>query len=133
MVYDPAPITNIQVSKIADWLANNNGNAVHPKYAALKALEEVVELCIASGADYKAIMRTVESETQKADVRSDWRIAEPPRGEELKMELGDSFACLIVVALRNSISIREVIDMCIARIERREWAPDRFGILRRPK
>ena len=127
----PDVMTQDQMAKIADWQTQNKGFPMVPKYSALKGLEEMLELCFASGSTMVEIEQVVNSESLKALNRNE--AGGIPQYSKAVEELGDVQVCLAVFAYHNNISIHDTVQDTLERIQSRSWTPDQFGILRRPK
>lgn len=59
-------IAERQPYDIARWHEESGGNFSNPSGHAIRMLREVVELCVATGADFDEIMQAVQAEIQKA-------------------------------------------------------------------
>ncbi len=120
-----------QVLDIQDWLNKNGAKFIHPKGDALKLLEEVLELCYASGALIPEIDQVYHTEMMKALRRGE------ANGEintsAIFVEVGDVIACLTAYVIKVNVDSEAATKECLKRIHSREWAPDEGGVLRRPR
>lgn len=119
-----------QVIKIGDWLRHNRGKA-SPKGGALKALEEMIELCYQAGATTEDITKVFWTESHKAYTRKeDLGIVHKTA---MKEEVGDVIVCLTALCWEHDIDGITAVDACLERIDKREWSPNAEGVLRRPR
>lgn len=120
-----------QLEEIRNWQDLNGAFHKHPSAEAQKLLEEVIELCVASGMYEDAIKETVLAELFKAKGKGE--LNQPPNNRAITEEYGDVLTC--VIAYRNKLAIRSVdsLSATLEKIRGRTWKADKNGILRRPR
>ena len=125
-------------TRVIAWAKNNgvhisNGPAGH----ALKLLEEVTELCIASGAAWGEIQRTVHNEVLKGVNRQKFNIhpetRHAPDREEMKEEVADVSICLSMYAYFSDIEEDAEVSNKLPVLEEREWVVNEDGVPTRPR
>ena len=125
-------------AKVVNWAKNNgahyeNGPAGH----ALKLLEEVTELCIASGAAWGEIQRTVHKEVLKGVERQKFNIhpetRHAPDRIEMCNELADVSICLSLYTYFTGIEEDLEVSSKLIILEDREWTANEDGVLIRPR
>lgn len=118
-------------SWVAAWRRKNGGTCEFPAAHALKALEEVVELCYAAGARTGEIYDVVGRKAHKAEDRGEnngcFNLA------AVKEECAGSLICLEVIGVACGFSLDSEAQQKIQVLESRSWAPDARGVLRRPR
>ena len=124
--------------RVIAWSKNNgahinNGPAGH----ALKLLEEVTELCIASGAAWGEIQRTVHEEVLKGVDRGKFNInpetRHAPDREDMKEEVADVAICLSLYTYFSDIEEDIEVSNKLLVLEEREWKANEDGVLTRPQ
>lgn len=124
-------MSNLQYEAVFKWGKANGRFHVHPKYTALKALEEMVELCIESGATQSDISQVLYDVVRTEAIRG--KNFGVYNYAEMTKEFGDVTVCLAAYAEDCQINTTEAIGSTLDRIASRTWTPDVNGILRRPK
>jgi hypothetical protein len=124
-------ITEIQFDEVADWLNKHGAKFIHPKGDALKLLEEVLELCFASGALIPELDLVYHQEMMKALRRGEAN-GEINR-DAIFVEVGDVSACLAAYVIKVNVDSVAAMKECLGRMYSRQWAPDESGVLRRPR
>lgn len=124
-------LTQEQLNQIKKWREEYGGHNKVPHAHALKALEEMVELCFAAGASVSEISLVVEEEMLKAKERGD--DAPGFKREAVHAELGDVLVCLGVIIVNNDYDPGSIVEHTFGVIKGRQWAPDADGVLRRPR
>lgn len=127
-------INQRQMEWIAKWQSDNGGSYQYPQAHGLKTLEECVELCLAMGASPIMIHDRVQDELTKQAIKN-------KRGYEYSSisvasmveEMADVQICLGITEIMYQLNTETAIDVKIPVLESRQWTPDAFGILRRPK
>jgi NTP pyrophosphatase (non-canonical NTP hydrolase) len=117
-------------NRAKEWRLKNNGTFNNPKAHALKALEEMVELCIAFGCNYQDMENVLQTEFVKERSKNPEKIGKLDK-EGIKEELADCIICLQVLAHETEIDLEEVVDDKWGIINERIWKPDQDGVLRR--
>jgi hypothetical protein len=112
------------------WRTQHGGHNTRPAGHALKTLGECVELCIAAGANAAEIHDTVYAEIQKALLRKEH--GEPFNYDKVCEEIADVDICLEVLCQHNIINRDKVVADKIIILGKRQWEPDKDGVLRRP-
>lgn len=126
----PNLISTSQYALVEKWLQDNGAFAGRPAPHALKCLEEVVELCIASGATEAQIDQVINTELNKASKRGEiGKVSQ----EKMAEEAGDSTVTLAAFAIHFGLNMHSVIGMILDKLAGRTWAPDEGGVLRRPR
>lgn len=127
----PGFLPRYHQARIHEWNIRDGHKPIHPKYGFLKTLEEMIELGYASGASIGDIQQVVDRETQKAIERGeDNGVFDKDKAGS---EIGDVLVSLEVFTQDNGIDGLLAVNRCFHRIASRQWSPDEFGILRRPK
>jgi nucleoside 2-deoxyribosyltransferase len=112
---------------IARWHQESGGNFTYPGGHAVRLLREVVELCVAAGADINEITRAVQAEIRKAQDRGE---RADPRA--VPSEWADCAILLKVFAhyagIREHVEIRNKLDI----LWERQWGAANSGALYRP-
>ena len=125
-------------TRVVNWAKNNgahckNGSAGH----ALKLLEEVTELCIASGAAWGEIQRTVHKEVLKGVDRGKFNINPETRHaadrEDMKEEVADVSVCLSLYTYFSDIEEDIEVSNKLPILEERKWTANEDGVLTRPR
>lgn len=116
---------------IVDWQVSHGASLVDPAFDALKALEEMLELCFKAGATQFQVMQVVNAERSKAAGRNE-DLGEFDR-VGVEGEVGDVLVCMAVLTYKLGIRSGPALAGTITRIQSRQWAPDAGGILRRPR
>jgi NTP pyrophosphatase (non-canonical NTP hydrolase) len=122
-----------QLEWVANWQEKNKGAPTHPRFMALKALEEMVELCAGAGASWDEITSTVNLELVKLYKKDE--LKGPQGGFSAKAmgeEIADVAICLAVICHNIDIDGAHEVEKKIPILEQRQWTPDAHGILRRP-
>lgn len=116
--------------RISRWHKNAGGSFVRPASHALRLLNEVVELCIASGADWAEIGDTVQGELQKAALRGELGVRKSY--DEIGLEYSD--VRILLEIYRDGMGINEelFISKKLDILDRRKWQADEHGVLWRP-
>jgi NTP pyrophosphatase (non-canonical NTP hydrolase) len=123
-------VSNGTIDRVMVWCTQHKGHQGNERGWPLKALGEMVELCIASGGNARDISSTVASELTKADERGD--IKEYPEHPHMAEEVADVLINLIVFCRLNNIDPESAVLNKLPVIEARQWKPDADGVLRRP-
>ena len=118
---------------VNNWHSVNGGHFERPAGHALRLLCEVVELCIAAGAQPAELTETVQSEMVKATSKGEWL------GEDDLINfftIGEEWAdsAILLEVFRNYAHIdgdTEVEDKHQVLLGR-DWEVDRDGVLWRP-
>lgn len=112
---------------IGRWHEESGGNFNNPAGHATRLLREVVELCVAAGADFNEITQAVQSEIRKAQDRGE---RADPRA--VPSEWSDCAILLKVFAhyarIREHVEIRNKLDILWVR----QWGAANSGALYRP-
>lgn len=116
---------------IKNWRASNGGHFRRPHAHALKALEEMIELCFASGATPLEIQQVMYAEVEKAKDKGE--NTGKFDAAHVAEELADTSLCLNVLALEAGIFVPDAVSAKIQVLESRKWRPDEDGVLRRPR
>lgn len=124
-------VSNGTIDRVMIWHTVNGGHNAHPRGTALKGLGEMVELCVAAGADAHRIAQTVADEINKAEQRSDFFEGTPDK-KEMAEEVADVLINLIVFCRLNGIDPERAVLNKMPVIEARQWQADADGVLRRP-
>lgn len=121
-----------QIEWVKNWRSSNGGHNYQPHGHALKILEEVVELCLASGAAPEEILGTANTELDKGRTKGD---IHPLHFDLIAVgeEIADVQICLAVAQIEYNLNTEAAIDTKIPVLESRTWAPDWRGVLRRPR
>lgn len=122
--HDAATLTN--------WVVNGVGDVpVRKPSVALKLLEEVFELCYASGATTDEVRIIWEDAERKA---IDQRMALGfYRHENVVDEVGDVAVTFSNYCFNVNVQPAATVNLTVNKILARSWYPDEFGILRRHK
>lgn len=125
-------IRDIDKSQLIDWqLRDGKGVPVNRAASALKALEEMLELCYAAGAVTGQVDLIVDDARRKAIERRE------ANGfyDRIKVfdETGDVVSCLTMFWYYTKIVPAETVPPTLEKIASRAWYPDEYGILRRPR
>jgi len=125
-------ITDEDRKRLVDWQVRDlKGTPVRRASSALKLLEEVAELCYAAGAMTGEIDEVIADVQNKSIERHEddgiFKIA------DVISETGDVVACLTMFTHYCRINPADTVSATLERIDGRQWHPDQFGILRRPK
>ncbi len=115
---------------VMDWYNKFGGHNTRPAGHTLKALGEMVELCIAAGANRTEISQTVNAEIDKADQRKEF--THEFNQNKVSEECADVIINLIVFTDINEIDVNKAIDDKLIILNQREWEADKDGVLRRP-
>lgn len=112
---------------IGRWHVESGGNFTYPGGHAVRLLREVVELCVAAGADINEITRAVQSEIRKAQDRGER--ADPMA---VPSEWSDCAILLKVFAqyagISEHVEVRNKLDI----LWERRWGAANSGALYRP-
>lgn len=125
-------------TKVVNW-ANKNGAHYEngPAGHALKLLEEVTELCIASGAAWGEIQRTVHKEVLKGVDRGKFNINPETRHaadrNEMCNELADVSICLSIYTYLTNIEEDMEVSSKLIILEDHKWVANEDGVLTRPR
>lgn len=117
---------------IENWVSINGGfrNKTDDTRAhSLKLLEEVVELCIASGAIAADMLRVVDTEVAKAIQKTEYGQINP---NGIGEEVADSAICLHIYAYHCRIHIADSICKKLPVLYKRDFVPNSQGVLMRP-
>lgn len=130
----PNLIGTDEYRRIQDWWWVNGGFAPDdPSAHALKILEEVVELCYASGATTTMISQIIASEIRKAEERDEATGRHNP--EAMQEEIGDVIVtvCSLVQHYPGYLDSKKSVRDVLTKLATRQWSPDASGVLRRPR
>jgi hypothetical protein len=119
-------------SEIMEWHRKQGGFGGRPAAHALRMLREMVELCIAAGANQLELDEAFYAEIAKAYDRQEFM--KPHTLQQITEELVD--VGLLAVVFRNYFiptytlenEMRRKLDVC----KLKEWQPDADGVLWRP-
>lgn len=123
--------TKEQLEWVRNWRRRHGGHYQQPAAHALKALEEMVELCFASGCSDHEVVSTVAAEIGKA--RQKGEVTKTLSRDKVAEELADVTVCLCVIAVEGSYDVPAAVAAKIPVLESREWSPDARGVLRRSR
>lgn len=124
-------VSSDHIEWIVDWQVKHGGSLVDPAFDALKALEEMVELCFQAGATPFQVMQVVNAERTKAQSRNEDLGEYNASGVE--GEVGDVLVCMAVLVAKLNIRTGPTLAKTLTKLEGREWKPDSGGILRRSR
>lgn len=124
----------IDVSNVLDeaieWHKETGGNSgTHDKAIAghaLKALEEMIELCFACGARIDEVCKVTARQC-------DAQVANPNTSEDISEEAFDTLACLAVLTHQFNIRIQAAGYAKLKVLREREWGVTTDGVLLRPE
>ena len=118
-------------SKVAQWILNHGGSAVSARADALKVLEEVLELCYASGASALDIQNAVNEGAIKAKQRDEIQTwADFARARD---EYGDVLVTLMSYAFKWNMIPDEILPVTFDKLRSRQWKANAVGILVRDR
>jgi nucleoside 2-deoxyribosyltransferase len=112
---------------IGRWHEESGGSFTHPGGHAVRMLREVVELCVAAGADSNEIMQGVQAEIRKAQERG-----ERADQNAVPIEWADCAICLKVFAHYAKINQHQVMREKLDVLWDRKWSASQGGALYRP-
>lgn len=124
-------LTQEQMEWVRKWRADNKAHNTRPAGHALKILEEVIELCYASGAHPGEIYNVFQAETEKARTREE--IKQVPHMPRMQDEAADVTITVAAFVIANNIDIQDAFRKKVPILESRTWTPDNDGVLRRPR
>lgn len=112
------------------------GKCIDPKHLhahALKTLEEMVELCVACGAQESDIRSIVDVEIQKAKTKGEFVVPnQDPQHEPIQEEIADVSICLDVLAHHAQIDTDQAKLKKLPVLLARKFSPNKYGVLKRP-
>ena len=114
---------------IARWFEDSGGSFKQPMAHSIRLLREVVELCIATGADEPMVLDAVSAELQKAYERGDFSSASGIGQAQVEEEWADSAILLKVFEHLAKINGHQVMRDKLDILWERKWAPDYGGAL----
>jgi hypothetical protein len=123
-------VSKDQGNQILNWHKRKGGFYGHPAAHALKALEEMIELCIASGALPDDVQKVVDKELVKAEQKGE--VSSSPNKYRIGEEIADTVICLVICQEVSRVSCSAEIDNKLPILYEREWQPNNDGVLRRP-
>ncbi|HYM34720.1 MAG TPA: hypothetical protein VET48_04940 [Steroidobacteraceae bacterium] len=111
------------------WHGSRGGYFGMPSAHALRLLREVIELCIASGAERGPLERVAKEELDKGEMRQELGGADH---ERIAQEWADCALLLEVFRHYSKIDSRKEIRKKLAVLYDRKWKADEAGVLWRP-
>lgn len=119
-------VTTEQQRQIMYWHMSHGGFAGSLAKHALRSLHEMVELCIASGANPSDIVTAVAKEIVKATDRGEVGKFDRDKFED---EVADTLITMVVLTSYGAAAPNEAIDAKIPILKQRTWKPDEAGVL----
>lgn len=116
---------------ITRWHVENGGNFNKPSSHAIRLLREVVELCMAAGADTNVIWQHVNDEMSRQIAKPDYNRSGNP--DDLPEEWADCQILLDVFASHAGIDRNKAVRNKSDILWNRLWKVDSDGVLWRPK
>ncbi len=123
-----------QIPPVLAWHMTNGGHNQHERSMAkhsLRALREMVELCIASGATVQEIKEEVLAEMQAQDSKGAFN--QPPTVDGIAKEWADVAICMLIIEGYGGFQSFRYVDQKMEVNFHRQWAADEFGVLWRPE
>ncbi len=121
-------MNNKSSGSVMRWHTMNGGQFTRPANHALRLLREVVELCVAAGANQSEIVSATAAEISKAASRSEFG-GSP---DDIPQEWADCAMLLEVFAKHAGIEARKEIARKLDILWGRQWEADAGGTLYRP-
>ena len=118
-------------NEVMNWHKNNGGYNGSPAGHALRMLREVVELCIAAGAQPKDITTTVSDELKK-EMTENFEHIGRVNISTLPYEVADVQLLLMVFAGYQQVDIMKLSKHKFEIVLERKWQVDSQGVLWRP-
>lgn len=115
---------------VIEWHRSNGGNGSAPAGHALKLLEEVIELCVASGASVQRIINVVDAEITKASRKNE--IGKPIEPDKMGEEFADCEMLMRVFSYYFVSNERGYVADKLKALGYRKWEVNEEGVLRRP-
>src|SRR5688500_3595462 len=106
-----------QTQWVQRWRQENGGHNKSPKHHALKALEELLELCFATGATMHYINVVLYEEQKKAWYKKEITVTYDPK--RVREELADVTLCIEVCSLEYGVNVMDAVDEKIPTLEER--------------
>ncbi len=119
-----------QYAAVRHWRDSNGGTKIRLAADAGKILEEVLELCYASGMYVAEVDNIVARETYKALNRSE--VNGHYSAEKCGEEAADTAVTLASFVQKAGLNMTLEVGKVLSKIRNRAWLPDEFGVLRRP-
>lgn len=110
------------------WHQESGGKFTRPANHAIRLLREVVELCVASGAQRSEVLNAVSAEVTKANHRNEWG----GDAAEVNQEWADCAMLVDVFAKHAGIDQHKEIRQKLDILWGRQWEADDGGALYRP-
>lgn len=110
---------------IMDWAKDTFGDPT-PARAALRALEEMVELCVEAGCDMTDIYLTVDSAHDAATNKAKGLAAAPEEIADVVITL-HQLARVVGLSLGRELDIASEVDRKMVINRNRKWALDGLG------
>lgn len=124
-------MTDSLTPQVIDWHRENGGFAGYPAQQALRMFREMVELCIASGNRAYDLQGALQDEIDKAYRKGE--IHGCAMLMAMAEEVADVTILMDVFCSCNDIDDFEARASKLQILHEREWEPDSFGVLWRPR